>query len=118
MSARPDTQFRTADEATAALGLDGEKFQDVEMRIKRPKDYIGIDPSLGVMPGMSTDPDAAGNNKLFVGGIPPYLGDEQVMELLKSFGELKTFNLVKDTVGGEAGVSKVSQSKAHSPESV
>lgn len=43
-------------------------------------------------------------NKLFVGGLPTYLSDEQVMELLKSFGELKTFNLVKDN----AQESKVS----------
>lgn len=35
-------------------------------------------------------------NKLFVGGIPAHLNEEQVMELLKAFGELRTFNLVRD----------------------
>ena len=42
--------------------------------------------------------------KLFVGGIPSYLNEEQVMELLKAFGELKSFNLVKDI---STGISKV-----------
>merc|ERR1712210_272176 len=36
-------------------------------------------------------------NKIFVGGLPNYLQDEQVREILTSFGQLKAFNLVKDT---------------------
>jgi hypothetical protein len=44
--------------------------------------------------------------KLFVGGIPAYLNEEQVMELLKAFGDLKSFNLVKDMT---TGISKVQQ---------
>ena len=39
-------------------------------------------------------------NKLFVAGLPNYLNDEQVKELLTSFGQLKAFNLVKDTTTG------------------
>merc|ERR1712066_536594 len=41
-----------------------------------------------------------GPNKLFVAGLPNYLNDEQVKELLTSFGQLKAFNLVKDTTTG------------------
>jgi splicing factor U2AF subunit len=41
--------------------------------------------------------------KVFVGGLPAYVSDEQVMDLLKAFGELKSFNLVKDS---STGVSK------------
>jgi len=44
-------------------------------------------------------------NKIFIGGLPSYLNDEQVMELLSSFGELRAFNLVKE---GGSGASKVS----------
>ncbi|KAB0338025.1 hypothetical protein FD755_025382 [Muntiacus reevesi] len=40
-------------------------------------------------------PDSA--HKLFVGGLPNYLNDDQVKELLASFGPLKAFNLVKDS---------------------
>jgi len=35
--------------------------------------------------------------KVFLGGLPAHLGEEQVKELLSAFGQLKAFNLVKDT---------------------
>jgi len=35
-----------------------------------------------------------------VGGLPTYLNEEQVMELLKSFGDLKAFNLVRENGNG------------------
>merc|ERR1712080_543058 len=38
--------------------------------------------------------------KVFVGGLPNYLNEEQVKELLTSFGQLKAFNLVKDVTSG------------------
>lgn len=34
--------------------------------------------------------------KLFIGGLPNYLTTDQVKELLSSFGQLKSFNLVVD----------------------
>jgi len=74
-------------------------FHDVALRVQRPKDYIGIDPSLGQLYSMTGESP----NKLFIGGIPTYLNDEQVMDLLKAFGELRTFNLVKE---GNGSISK------------
>ncbi|KAL1407528.1 hypothetical protein Q8F55_006961 [Vanrija albida] len=91
-------EFRTGEEASAAMQFDGTKLGDVSLSVKRPKDYVGIDTSLGFM-GVGGD----SNNKLFVGGLPTNLTSEQVMELLKSFGELRTFNLVKE---GNGSVSK------------
>jgi splicing factor U2AF subunit len=91
-------ELRTPDEATAALSLDGEQFGDVALTVKRPVDYVGIDPNLG-LPVVSGD----SNNKLFIGGLPTNLNSDQVMELLKSFGELRTFNLVKE---GNGSISK------------
>lgn len=91
-------EFRSADEATSALELNGQTFEGAPMDLKRPKDYIGVDPALGFMGAVGD-----GNNKLFVGGLPTNLSSEQVMELLKSFGELRTFNLVKE---GNGSVSK------------
>merc|ERR1712227_588367 len=35
-------------------------------------------------------------HKVFIGGLPNYLQEEQVREILQSFGQLKAFNLVKD----------------------
>lgn len=43
-------------------------------------------------------------NKIFIGGLPIYLNDDQVIELLKSFGELRAFNLVKDPATGQSKV--------------
>ncbi|RSH86635.1 uncharacterized protein EHS24_004906 [Apiotrichum porosum] len=91
-------ELRSAEEATAAIALDGAELDGVALHVKRPKDMVGVDPNLGFM-GVSGD----ANNKLFVGGLPTNLSSEQVMELLKSFGELRTFNLVKE---GNGTVSK------------
>lgn len=44
-------------------------------------------------------------NKIFVGGLPAALNEEQVQELLTSFGELRAFNLVRETSGGPSKVS-------------
>ncbi len=41
--------------------------------------------------------------RVFVGGLPYYLTDEQCKELLGSFGPLKSFDLVKDR---DTGTSK------------
>ena len=84
------------------MALDGTMYEGTPLRIKRPKDYIGIDPSLGLIGGSIPDTP----NKLFIGGIPTYLNEEQVMELLKSFGDLRSFNLVKEGTA-QGGVSKV-----------
>ena len=45
-------------------------------------------------------------NKIFIGGLPVYLNEEQVVELLKSFGELRAFNLVKDPTTNQSKVIK------------
>ena len=89
------------------MGFDGIIFQNNALKIRRPKDYTGTEFDMpGGVPGVvSTNvPDTV--NKIFVGGLPSYLTDDQVMELLKSFGDLRSFNLVKE---GGTGASKVSR---------
>jgi RNA recognition motif. (a.k.a. RRM, RBD, or RNP domain) len=44
--------------------------------------------------------DAA--ERVFVGGLPYYLTDEQCRELLQSFGPIKSFDLVKDRETGNS----------------
>ncbi|EPQ56480.1 hypothetical protein GLOTRDRAFT_110820 [Gloeophyllum trabeum ATCC 11539] len=97
-------EFRSAEDATAAMAFDGIIFINGPLKIRRPKDYAGepMGPGLHVPGVVSTNvPDSP--NKVFVGGLPTYLNEEQVMELLKSFGELKAFNLVRE---GGSGPSK------------
>lgn len=74
------------------------------IRIRRPRDYRpeGLPksdnqldfnlPEFQVVSTAVTD----GPGKVFVGGLPYHLTDEQVKELLSAFGRLKAFNLVRD----------------------
>jgi splicing factor U2AF subunit len=100
------SQFRSAEDATAAMAFDGIIFINGPLKIRRPKDYGGIEitaPSVHVPGVVSTNvPDSI--NKVFVGGLPTYLNEEQVQELLKSFGELKAFNLVRENGNGPSKV--------------
>ncbi|KAL0962414.1 hypothetical protein UPYG_G00339730 [Umbra pygmaea] len=94
-------EFRSVDETTQAMAFDGIIFQGQSLKIRRPHDYqplpgMSESPSVYVPGVVSTVvPDSA--HKLFIGGLPNYLNDDQVKELLTSFGLLKAFNLVKDS---------------------
>ncbi|KAJ8334374.1 hypothetical protein SKAU_G00400130 [Synaphobranchus kaupii] len=101
-------EFRSVDETTQAMAFDGIIFQGQSLKIRRPHDYqplpgMSENPSVYV-PALETGvvstvvPDSA--HKLFIGGLPNYLSDDQVKELLTSFGPLKAFNLVKDSATG------------------
>lgn len=85
------------------------------MRVKRPTDYnpalaAALGPSLpsphlnlsavGLVPGAVAG--AEGPDRIFVGGIPYYFTEEQMRELLESFGPLKGFDLVKDRDTGNS----------------
>lgn len=86
------------------MAFDGIMLQGQALKIRRPKDYQPI-PGHGEgqathIPGVVSTVVADTVNKIFVGGLPNYLNEDQVKELLSSFGELKAFNLVKDTATG------------------
>lgn len=87
------------------MAFDGIIFVNGPLKIRRPKDYGGelMAPGFHVPGVVSTNvPDSI--NKIFVGGLPTYLNEEQVQELLTSFGELKAFNLVRDNNNGPSKV--------------
>lgn len=93
-------EFRSIDETTQAMAFDGINFKGQSLKIRRPHDYQPMpgmtdNPSMNV-PG--TVPDSP--HKIFIGGLPNYLNEEQVKELLMSFGQLRAFNLVKDSATG------------------
>ncbi|XP_026999769.1 U2 small nuclear RNA auxiliary factor 2b isoform X2 [Tachysurus vachellii] len=117
-------ELRSVDETTQAMAFDGIIFQGQSLKIRRPHDYqplpgMSENPSVYVPGGFTGQtqhaswtlascgapsvvstvvPDSA--HKLFIGGLPNYLSDDQVKELLTSFGPLKAFNLVKDSATG------------------
>ncbi|XP_039979492.1 splicing factor U2AF 65 kDa subunit-like isoform X3 [Xiphias gladius] len=95
------TEFRSVDETTQAMAFDGIIFQGQSLKIRRPHDYrplpgISEQPAFHV-PGVVSTVVPDSPHKLFIGGLPNYLNDDQVKELLTSFGPLKAFNLVKDS---------------------
>ena len=106
-------EFKTPEDATNAMALDGITMEAADemdttngngaspqgLQIKRPKDYIvpaitdATESEAGVLSTVVPDTQ----NKISITHIPSYLTEEQVQELLVSFGELKNFILVKDT---------------------
>ncbi|CAG8579038.1 4056_t:CDS:10 [Gigaspora margarita] len=105
-------EFRAPEEATAAMAFDGITFQGQSLKIRRPKDYQpppgqNLEPPPIHVPGVVSTNVPDSPNKIFIGGLPTYLNDEQVMELLKSFGELRAFNLVKDSLTACQGLNNM-----------
>ena len=94
-------EFRTHEETTAALAFDGIILMGQPLKLRRPKDYVPTSASdVSVAPGSLSGGIAPcvtdSINKIFIGGLPNYLTDEQVKELLQTFGQLKSFSYVKD----------------------
>jgi len=108
-------EFKTMGEATAAMSLDGVMYQGVGLKIRRPSDYNPsafahlsqgpvptvvkppaipeLDPSkLGIISTQVPD----GPNKVFCGGLPYDLGEQDIKELVSTYGPLKAFHLVKE----------------------
>lgn len=112
-------EFRHASEATVALAFDGISMEPDDatngaanssergLRIQRPKDYIvpAIVEDTPYKPGVISNTVIDTPNKISIANLPPYLTEDQVMELLAAFGELKAFALVKDTGTEESRVS-------------
>ena len=113
-------EFKAQSDATVALALNGITMEDNDhmmtgngsadsqgLSIRRPKDYIvpAVTDETPFEPGVVSNVVADTQNKISVANIPLYLSDEQVTELLVSFGELKAFVLVKDNSTDESRVS-------------
>ncbi|KAK3710658.1 hypothetical protein QZH41_011015 [Actinostola sp. cb2023] len=89
-------ELRSVEETTQAMAFDGIILQGQALKIRRPKDYQPIPGMSGVV--STVVPDSP--HKIFIGGLPNYLNEDQVKELLASFGDLRAFNLVKDSATG------------------
>ena len=120
-------EFRSIIETSNALGLDGVVMDGQAIRIRRPNDYnaaaaAALGPSLPsqslnlAMVGMAGVVGAAGGatnttapvsaedqaNRLFIGGLPYFLTDQMVKELVEAFGVTKSFKLVIDPETGNS----------------
>lgn len=99
-------EFVSIDITTACLALNGiNMLNRGRIVVKRPNDY-----NAAAAPAVNTEfmkkfdvsklgivsnivPDSP--NKIFIGGLPYHLNDDQVMELLSAFGKIRAFHLVK-----------------------
>ncbi|CAK9299652.1 unnamed protein product [Gordionus sp. m RMFG-2023] len=69
-------EFRSSEETTLAMAFDGITFMGQTLKIRRPRDYQPMPGDLNLSP--TTMPHIIhDDNKLFVGGLPNYLNDEQ-----------------------------------------
>lgn len=106
-------EFKSSEDTTVALAFSGIDYDGSPVEMRRPKDYIvplvadthhRNDAQNGgqISPLVPDTP-----NKIAISNIPLYLGDEQVIELLKSFGDLRAFVLVKDNDRDESKVTGI-----------
>ncbi|XP_054282104.1 splicing factor U2AF 50 kDa subunit-like isoform X2 [Macrosteles quadrilineatus] len=98
-------EFRSIDETTQAMAFDGINFKGQSLKIRRPHDYqptpgISDTSAVSVPAGVISTVVPDSPHKIFIGGLPNYLNEDQVKELLMSFGCLRAFNLVKDSATG------------------
>jgi len=98
-------EFSCPEDSTAGMGFEGVIMNGQALKIRRPKDFKAeVDNSGAIVPYsnvVSTNVEE-GPNKIFIGGLPSYLTEEQVKELVSAFGQLKSFNLVKDSTTGNS----------------
>nr|OQO27559.1 hypothetical protein B0A51_04472 [Rachicladosporium sp. CCFEE 5018] len=107
-------EFKTSEDATNAMALNGITMEPEAMDttngatngdahkgldIRRPKDYIvpAVTDETANEAGILSNIVPDTQNKISITNIPLYLDEAQMQELLQSFGELKSFILVKDT---------------------
>lgn len=98
-------EFKTAEDATIALAMNGIAMRDNAggpdqsgLSIRRPKDYITPTRDQNAYSGDEVSTDVKDSpNKLSIVNIPQYIEEEQVRELVETMGKLNAFVLVKDT---------------------
>jgi splicing factor U2AF subunit len=96
-------EFQTAEQATAAvaysgLPMDASNPDGSTFDIVRPSTYIAPEIPKGKTSGVPDSPD-----KIAITHIPTYVSEEQLMDLLNAFGEVRSSMLIKDTNGNSKG---------------
>ena len=115
-------EFRSVEECSNALALDGVMISGEPIRIRRPNDYnpqlaqdlgpttpnpsmnlavIGLNP-ISLQRGTTSNMLQEDPDRIFIGGLPYYLEEPQVRELLEAFGPIAKFDLVRDKDTGNS----------------
>ncbi|KAG7573483.1 RNA recognition motif domain [Arabidopsis suecica] len=116
-------EFLTPQDASAALSLDGCSFAGSNLKIRRPKDYVGTTGVyvgyviIHIQEGFQTvaifmqngelekkepatnavsDDVEDSSNKIFIGGFSKAISSEMLMEIVSVFGPLKAYRFVSN----------------------
>lgn len=117
-------EFKQPTDATVALALDGITMEDNDsmetsngaangnsngLSVRRPKDYIvpSVVDDAEIEEGVVSPVVPDTQNKISVTNLLLNLTDDQVIELLVAFGQLKAFVLVKDSSTEESRVRSI-----------
>ncbi|KAK9458265.1 hypothetical protein V1511DRAFT_492174 [Dipodascopsis uninucleata] len=98
-------ELKTTEDATIVVAYNGIEFGGSKIVVNRPKDYVipeATEDTSAYIPGSISSHVRDSPNKLSVSHIPVYLTSDQILELLKEFGELKSFKLLEDKSTGES----------------
>ncbi|KAF6260057.1 hypothetical protein COO60DRAFT_1269706, partial [Scenedesmus sp. NREL 46B-D3] len=107
-------ELRSAEEATNVMALDGVCLRgEIGVKIKRPSKYdshtammlgpVSPDPTIDLRGLVMVKQAGARNwNTLYVGGLPMDWGEMQVLELLRSYGEVKYLKLMLEKDSGRS----------------
>merc|ERR1712217_38912 len=108
-------EFRSVEECSNCMALEGILWRGSQLRVRRPNDY---NPSEAISLGPTTpcsnlNLDAIGlgssgtsiineendaYERIFIGGLPHFLEEDQILDILCPFGEIKSFDLVRDKI--------------------
>lgn len=92
------------EETSTMIQLDGIKFMESTLRIRRPEDFDKMPqirpkkpiPQLNTVAlGIISTKVEDSHLKVFIGGLPKEFSEEQIKNLLLRYGQLKSFHLVK-----------------------
>jgi splicing factor U2AF subunit len=114
-------EFKTPEDATVALAMNGISMRDESggpdrsgLSIRRPKDYITPAADENAYPTDDVSSIVKDSpNKLSIVNIPAYIEEEQIRELVETMGKLNAFVLVKDTSTDQHRVSSFGNHKPH-----
>nr|QZA51943.1 splicing factor u2af1 [Paramecium bursaria] len=77
------------------LPLNQVEFVNHKLKIERPRKFL--ERILNPVPNEQVTELKLDDTRLYLGGLPTYLKDDDVLKLIQTFGITKYFNLVKDT---------------------
>lgn len=109
-------EFRSVEECSNCMALEGILWR---LRVRRPNDYdpseaISLGPTtpnpslnleaigLGIAGSILLNEKDDACDRIFIGGLPHFLSEEQVLDILRPFGEIKSFDLVRDRSNGKS----------------